>query len=335
VNGFNRARLVTESFAPGTLVDFSNLPLQSASALLQVLGRQIFEGLMGQPSSLEWPADWDGEGPVLWQASDIWPGAEAIEPRTENSVLPGWRKFLKRRYARKVILGKVSEDSFVRRMQIQVQTAFRQDTVLGLSIEQWALAGEAAWQDIAFQHQLYREMDRRLRSEVLLEGGRPPNAFFSSRAIWVLVGLAATQPVAPGLKMNKALRKLKEPLAQVSARMGLVDGWAGYWDQWLMVRALPLVRRTYAFQDSRIIQAVKMLPLRQALGTKALPRYDEPPRFFFSRLGWYLRYGFARLASQLRQLPIKFPHPPVLAQENWSREKPEWAEPFEPRPRKT
>lgn len=324
---------MSEIPAAELLVDFQELPLQKAADVLRGIGEQLFRGLMAKPPQLAWPVAWEGEVPAFWRSRKIW---RASKRRKLVEGLPFGKKidhFLQRRYFRRLMRGKVTWDHYRNHFAKGVQTQMQAGTMLGLTPEMWCLAGQAAWLGPDFQHPINRILDQRLRSEVLLKGGRPPRVFISPRTIWALLALASLQPVAGRInrKMDSQLRKLRLPLGELAQQIAMGTDWAGFWDQWLLIRALPLVRVRFPDHEVPLLHALKDLPLRKAAGSKALPPKPLPPRFFLAKWWWYLRFGMASIGRGWRAFirkPLAPPQP--LADPDWRHQAPGWLEQMDP-----
>lgn len=311
---------------------FEKMPLQAAADMLRLLGEQLIVQLMAAEAKLAWPQKWAREVPDIWQSRRLWRTSRRAQWLKRAPLGATWAKRQERRFVRRVMQGKVSMDAYRKRFRRGLHQEMSSTTQFGLTPELWRLAGEAAWIGPDFQLPINRNLDRRLRSEILLEGGRPPQIFISPQALWALVALAAGQPLNRAARKSMALplRRLREPLGELAAQQALRAEWAGFWDQWLLTRALPLVRKRFPSRDTPLLAALKKLPLREALGSKALPVPSLPPRFLPKRMWWYARYGVAATGARLASLGKQ---PKQLsgnmADPNWQQDLPVWAKQFD------
>lgn len=108
---------------------------------------------------------------------------------------------------------------------------------------------QTAWGDGSFRLEIARRAGLALRSRVILSPGEPPVVFLSVPTLLVLI-LAGSDPVR-----DPVTRALQDLARDLSAQ----EGWAGFWDQWLLAEAkslggwlpeaayrLPLLLRTLA-----------------------------------------------------------------------------------------
>jgi len=103
----------------------------------------------------------------------------------------------------------------------------------------WPLATHMAWEDPMFCHQYAGLVVGILKKEPPLINGLVPHISFSPITFQVLILLAANkQPFSISLSGQRALVRITNRLRQGSAMMVSENQWAGFWDQWLIVRAL-------------------------------------------------------------------------------------------------
>lgn len=313
---------------PSVSIDFQKIPLEEAAAILRAIGQTLFEGLMAPKPQLTWPKKWPEQTYKLWTTQELWPGPGSDKKKKVGRLKKMWKRAGQRYRLKQIMSGKTDWDRFRGTFRQDAIRAMKVDTYLGLTQQMWQLAAEAAWQDVHFQHMIFREVDRRLRSEVLLMGGRPPHAYISSKALWALVALAAKQPLKRRERrtIEPALRQLRTGLGALANRIVMEPDWAGFWDQWLLIRALPTINIKFQAQDTPMVRAIKNLPLRKTSARKLVPDYDVPPQFLLLRLWWFWRRSMAEMFAQFRRWRAKSLPQLGLADPDWKQQKPIWAE---------
>lgn len=152
----------------------------------------------------------------------------------------------------------------------------------------WEALGRWAWGGPAFQRDAVALLEAKLRANVLFVGGdwstlRQPTLSLSPQTIWLLLALAAPHRIAPRPSWLRrlmaearaalvALRARRWPwprrrddselasamFVELGRRHGLVPGWAGVWDQWLLLQA---VRRWPGDDAGPVRAAIAALPL--------------------------------------------------------------------------
>jgi hypothetical protein len=102
----------------------------------------------------------------------------------------------------------------------------------------WPLIGELAWNDLALQREIGRRIRDFLRPHYLFYPEFGPAPQFSMRTFWALLALA--RPAPAGLVVTAEQRRryvAAHHLHQIAQEQVLVEGWAGFWDQWLLWQA--------------------------------------------------------------------------------------------------
>ena len=315
------------------LADFERIPLRHAVEALRLLGEVMLRGLMARSPRLAWPADLEKDVPPLEKLVQPWPGSLTRKLNPQRVLGRRVSRYFEKRELRRVMKGKLTWDTYRGKFADEITAQMHDASVLGLSPEMWRLAGEAAWLDLHFQHDINRVLDARLRGEVLLTGGRPERVTISPRAIWAVIALAATQPSRwrENRAMSRSSRAWRSDFAKVAHQQALGESWAGFWDQWLLSRALPLFKRRFPGGESRLLQALMAMPLRVKLGSKALPPPPLPPKVWPLKWWWYLRLGLRTAVDQWRAMIQGGPKAlPEVADPEWHRHLPRWMEKYDP-----
>lgn len=315
------------------MIDFDRIPLQQAVTSLRSLGEIMLRGLMANSPRLTWPSDLEKDVPTLEKLVQPWPNPLSRRLKPKRFLGRRMSRYFAKRSLRRIMRGRMKWASYRDEFATEVQGQLHEASRLGLPPEMWRLAGEAAWLDTHFQHDINRVLDARLRGEVLLAGGRPERVTISPRAIWAVIALAATQPRTR--RENRALSRISrqwcEAFAKVAHQQALGESWAGFWDQWLLSRALPLFKRRFPGRESGLLQALITMPLRMKLGSKAFPPPPLPPRLWPLKWWWYLRLGLRTMADQWRAvLDGKPENVPDIADPEWHRHQPRWMDRYEP-----
>ncbi len=135
----------------------------------------------------------------------------------------------------------------------------------GLPPAGWELVGERAWGAPSFQREAAALLEAALRRRFLFVGSRWetlsfPTLSLSPRTVWLLAALAAAAAPAAApawAARHNAADDAAGMLAALGRRHGLVAGWAGFWDQWLLLQAT----RRWPTQDKSITRPILALPL--------------------------------------------------------------------------
>lgn len=125
------------------------------------------------------------------------------------------------------------------------------------------LVEKAAWDDLRFRRALAVRVKEYLRERVLFIPGEPWMPRFSAGAFWTLIGLSETGE-APG---QKAFINMLTLIREEARRHVLNEGWAGFWDQWLIRVAReqwPLAFEQDSDMFSRALLALPLVTRRSA-----------------------------------------------------------------------
>ncbi len=113
----------------------------------------------------------------------------------------------------------------------------------GLPLEMEPLIEKAAWTDPRFRRFMIAKTREFLKERVLFIPGEQWVPEFSGDIFWVLVGLADVKEVEGQRTLTRLAREIRE-----GARHRVMkEGWANFWDQWLV----RLARQRWAFSFDR------------------------------------------------------------------------------------
>ena len=199
-----------------------------------------------------------------------------------------------------------------------------------------AVAGEAAWLEPSFQREISAKLSGYLKRSYLFPDGRAPIPHLSTRVFWLLLALVKTRPAGFLLRARTRFRKARGvwgSLQTLARSRGLASGWAGFWDQWLILEAVRL--RGAAFDEKSPLEAaVAGLPLmrqQSRLGAQSHPVQGPPAKGIFARFKRWRLY----LRSVLFPRSADAPVPVAISDPSWRESLPVWYEPPEPIPSPT
>lgn len=140
----------------------------------------------------------------------------------------------------------------------------------------WLLLGKIAWNDLAVQRETGQRIYDYLRPRYLFlpEFGSFP--WLSPQTFWGLIAL--TEPIPTGLPLIEEQRDCYTTayyLQQIAREQIMVEGWANFWDQWLLWQAYHYWPAAFA-SDSEMIASLVNLPLfKKFLGELSVGSSDQ------------------------------------------------------------
>lgn len=192
----------------------------------------------------------------------------------------------------------------------------------GLPYDLEPVMEKTAWSDLRFRRYVSAKVHEYLREQVLFLHGDSWLPEFSSETFWTLIGMARVGEAEGRKAFTRMVREIREQARQRVMK----EGWAGFWDQWLIRLALQ--------QWTRTIERDKTLFARSLLALPMLSRPSEPPpeqgpyvpkpspwerikKWFPTFLGWLSRKSGEPLLRLKRTLkPLKLAHP------DWEEQRP-------------
>jgi hypothetical protein len=154
----------------------------------------------------------------------------------------------------------------------------------------WPLIGELAWGNLAIQHEAAEQIYRYLRLYYLFYPSFGPVPQISPRTFWALIALA--QPVPPGSVVTPHQRNhyiAAHHLQQIAYTQILIEGWAGFWDQWLLWQAWHHWQLTFV-PESELHTSILNLPIFKHLSNNfislSLPDDNEANLYHLAAANW-------------------------------------------------
>jgi hypothetical protein len=136
------------------------------------------------------------------------------------------------------------------------------------------LVEKAAWDDLRFRRALAVRVKEYLRERVLFIPGEQWIPRFSSGAFWTLIGLSEIGEVSG----QKAFISMLAAIREEARRHVLYEGWAGFWDQWLIRVAReqwPLAFEQEKDMFSRALLALPLVTRRSAAFPEKTPHIPK------------------------------------------------------------
>lgn len=274
-------------------LDLTQLPLSQTVTMLRGLGRRLFSAALAASPPPSLPALLADQNDMLgaqWQAyrarrrhrQSIVGGSQPAIVRARIFIARALRRAAADSYERTLadtLSGRLAEPAWRARLEDEFE---RQ---LGLTVPPfapdpfWPLLSLAAWNDLGFQHALALELWEYLRPRTLCIPRDIGRAFWSPNTFWALIDLTAPGSLR---RRQHLVFDAGQRLRIEAQRQALVGEWAGFWDQWLLLRA-----RTFWPQDagpSLLRQAVEALPLSETQPAGRDQKTGSPPPL--ARAGW-------------------------------------------------
>lgn len=152
----------------------------------------------------------------------------------------------------------------------------------------WTLAGTLAWSDAHTQAETARTLLATLQRRVLFEPDAPSLPLLVPQTCWTLIALAEIgRPSRWHLPLRRrrtvaALRRLQH----IATLHALAPGWAGLWDQWVLLEALRLWPGALDRCTAQLRTALLALPLREQLGLPPVTPSAALPPVALAAAGW-------------------------------------------------
>ena len=134
----------------------------------------------------------------------------------------------------------------------------------------WRLAAARAWHDLTHQHTLAGHMYAYLKAHTLLPMGQVPVAQVAASCGWLLLALA---PLSVGPRRAPA-EWLQ--LQQLSGQWAAGPGWAGFWEQWLVLLALRRWPRTLTRIGPPLQAPLRAWPLARLMRASLMAAELDP-----------------------------------------------------------
>ncbi len=167
----------------------------------------------------------------------------------------------------------------------------------------WHMVGQIAWQDIFFQKTAAYKIRNYFRDRVVFTLGDKAVTVLSPNTFWILIALARrTEPLHNNPQVNKELyiEAMKQVLAIVEHHVQQAEKWAGFWDQWVIWKALQCRPAGIKNFKSQLRTAIADLPIFEYMGSASLEQEKS--------------------GTEVE----KNEHPLVMADPAWKKDIPDW-----------
>lgn len=257
-------------------LDFGGLPVGEVSAVLRRLVGRILDELFdedcgpGQPLKKARPLK-IGElltrkEFLLLDSSCVWEvhkkrPAYRIASAFRDELPRALKKLMKRTVNRKK---KVTAEQWNTAVCNRVALALGGTAGDGLPDGLWPVVAKAAWYDPYFTHTINMKIIRWLKQMRLFYPFQVPAAHFSLPTFWILIAISDPKP----LKFHTMFSHTERAAVRVCRRLfreahmeAMTNGWAGFWDQWLIRLAMQRWPSGFKHLDTRLCKALMALPL--------------------------------------------------------------------------
>ena len=189
----------------------------------------------------------------------------------------------------------------------------------GLPYDLDPVVEKAAWDNLRFRRTLAALVKGYLRERVLFIPGEYWMPHLSAGAFWALIGLAEIGE-APG---QKAYLQMLDAVREEARHHVLKEGWAGFWDQWLIRVAREQWPLAFEQEKDIFCRALSALPL-VAPRAAAFPEKKSraPKGAIRERLRKWLPTFFGLFESKAMRDGRKAGKPMELAHPDWEDQMP-------------
>jgi hypothetical protein len=259
-----------------------SLPLDDAAALLRLAGRTlVLQALRAEPPT-----------PVGSLASPE--QARRLTPRNRSAADPPTGGLSPETLRARLHAGGLSERCWRASLEARVTELLGPSTAHAVPGMLWPLVARRAWEDPAFRRDTAARVRATLAERFLFEHGAVPGPSLAAGTYWTLIALSppprpprgrlralaarVAERVLPGQRRR---RRLGEHLRREATEQALTappdEGWARFWDQFVLAAALAAWPEALSGADPRLGAALAALPLVRELGGGApAPSPDDP-----------------------------------------------------------
>lgn len=303
------------------IIDFTSLPVGEVAMILRSLGQRLFLAALGgetRPDICEVLSDQDVS---TLANSNIWrtPLARRMRQSQRNlrMDLPnGLKTPIEKAWA-----GNLTSSQWRTRVRDRLAQAFGGGACQILPDAFWPLVAQMAWNDLSFREEILQASYESLKHELPLMSGTPHQLTLNPGCFWTLILLTSDQtPFSAFLSGHRERVGVVSALRRAAASQLITAGWAGFWDQWLIQRALKNWPQAVDELDRVSRRILAGLPLiKDALqvptpGFLTRMRRMSPKRKLFHLFHAYLRGPTPRMSLN---------HEFTAASSNWLDEAPE------------
>lgn len=134
----------------------------------------------------------------------------------------------------------------------------------GIPDDLWMVAANAAWMDPAFKLSMATRIGDWLRSREIMTDEASSVPMLHPNTYWILIALTYVDPLKASQwfsKLDRVRVRIGKRLHEEARFQTMVNGWAGYWDQWIIRLATQRWPRGFNQLDARLCKALTSLPL--------------------------------------------------------------------------
>ena len=230
--------------------DLTLIPLQDTAVLLREVGEKLLVSLLREESR-----------PVLT--------AYISSQLSQRLALPRGAVVSKSEitYAdllSQSVYGQLSKSAWIGGVGGRVARAIGLDSSQLFPDIAWPLVAELAWHHLDVQHRVAGWIHEYLHTRTFILPGERSLAQLSLKTFWVLIALsAATQSNLPrrASQEERWHYTAASHLQEIAQRQALTPDWAGFWDQWVLLKALQAWQPKGTTLDVRFFHALLALPL--------------------------------------------------------------------------
>lgn len=239
-------------------IDFQQLHIKEISEILRKLGIDLLNRLLaGHPPPLLTSLLTEKDILTLSQ-SHVW------KLKRHRKSRKGERPKILKDLIFKLLADSIYTDEWQEEACDRVALAIGGIPGDGLPDVLWPVAAEAAWKAPGFLYEIAWNLFQYLRKEELFSPFETPNVEFSHGAYWVLIALAVPKRLTLRQWFSWRQRRTFYTAKRLQAearRQVMVKGWAHFWDQWLIKRAVKNWPSAFIHLDSRFFESLTQLPL--------------------------------------------------------------------------
>lgn len=135
----------------------------------------------------------------------------------------------------------------------------------------WDLTAAEAWEEAEFKQWITDEVYQELRTSFLWTSGQVPVAIVDRRVFWLLLDVFETGRWSDRPEWERwvpfagrARRRFAQSLRRVARKRWLEPGWAGFWEQWLVLQAAKRLSPDDVRRERRALRLIRTMPIFRA-----------------------------------------------------------------------
>ncbi|MCP4111362.1 MAG: hypothetical protein GY749_38505 [Desulfobacteraceae bacterium] len=139
----------------------------------------------------------------------------------------------------------------------------------------WYMVGQIAWQDICFRKTVAHTTRNYFRDRVIFTPDDKTVTILSPNTFWVLIVLAGKKPLHKKpwpVPVNRKIymKAMKHVLSIAEFHVQKAEKWAGFWDQWIIWKALQHQPASIYNFNGQLRAAIADLPIFEYMGSACL-----------------------------------------------------------------